>query len=203
VTSTAGTELQCPQLLVTASTAPPVNASDQTTEYPAVVEDRGSESTSGPEVVSAESSAADLSHELPQDTLATSTGTLGSLTIRLRLPTATDTSAVSANAKGTSFCPIATGLTRSIIGRHGWNSPPNGGIKQKETHRNSSVGEGHGASHSKHCTVSVSPCHILAISLFPTELYVVAIGRTRTQKEQKANSTRTSRTCQPTSFRYH
>ena len=157
--STAGTKLQCPQPLVTASTAPPVNASsasDQTNEDAAVVEDRSSESTSGPEVASAESSA-DLSNELPQDTLATSTGTLK---IRLRLPNATDTAAGSANAQGTSFCPIATRLTRSFIGKHGWT----GSIKQKETHWNSSVGEGHGASHGQHCPVSVllaafSPSH--------------------------------------------
>ena len=152
MTSTADTELQRPQLLVTASTAPPVNASSgQTTKEPAV-EVRSSESTSGLEVVSAQGSTADPSNELPQVTLATSTETSGHLKIRLRLPTAADTAAASANAKGTSFCPIATGLTRSFISRHGWN----GSIKQKETHRNSSVGEGHGASHGKHCPVSVS-----------------------------------------------
>ena len=98
----------------------------------------------------------------------------------------TETAAVSANAKGMSFCPLATGLTRNFIGRHGWN----GSIKQKETHWNSSIGEGHGASHGKHCPVSVSPCRIFAILLFSSVLYVFVIGRTRTWKEKKANLTR-------------
>ena len=72
-------------------------------------------------------------------------------------------------------------------------------------HQNPSVREGHRTSHSKHCPVSLSlitPCHILAISLFSTALYVVGIGRTRTRREQKANLMRTSRTCRLTSFRY-